>query len=305
MTITVNVAANGQTSATNLVTVSGGGNQVNTNTSFTLVSVVNNTNLSVSKTASPAIFTQGQNGVYTIVARNNGNFDSSGMITVTDTLDPNLTLVSATGLGWSCSAAAQVETCTTSAVIAAGAAAPPITLTVKVAATAATSVTNNVTVAGGGGTNTNNSFQLVSNVVPALFTIQVTGGGSQSTAISTAFGQTLEATVKDSNGNPVSGVTVTFTVPASGASATLSSPTAVTDANGHARVTATANGTVGSYNVTATVAGATGTATFALTNTTSTSEEAIPATTTPVLILAGMALIGMVVWLRRRAAYPG
>jgi adhesin/invasin len=135
-------------------------------------------------------------------------------------------------------------------------------------------------------------------------TIQVTGGSPQSTVISTAFGQALEATVKDSNGNPVSGVTVTFTVPASGASATLSSLTAVTDANGHARVTATANGTVGSYNVTATAAGATGTATFALTNTTTSppSPQGVPATTMPVLILTSMALIGMVVWLRRRAA---
>jgi hypothetical protein len=33
--------------------------------------------------------------------------------------------------------------------------------------------------------------------------------------------------------------------------------------------------------------------------------QGVPVTTTPVLILTGMALIGMVVWLRRRAAYPG
>jgi hypothetical protein len=33
--------------------------------------------------------------------------------------------------------------------------------------------------------------------------------------------------------------------------------------------------------------------------------QTVPATTTPVLILVSMMLIGMVVWLRRRAAYPG
>jgi hypothetical protein len=172
----------------------------------------------------------------------------------------------------------------------------------RVTATANGTVgTYNVTATAAGATGTA-TFALTNTTSP---TIQLTGGSPQTTVIFTAFGQALEATVKDSNGNPVSGMTVTFTVPASGASATLSSATAVTDANGHARVTATANGTVGTYNVTATAAGATGTATFALTNTTSTSAEAVPATTMPVLILAGMALIGMVVWLRRRAAYPG
>jgi outer membrane autotransporter protein len=33
--------------------------------------------------------------------------------------------------------------------------------------------------------------------------------------------------------------------------------------------------------------------------------QTVPATTTPLLILVSMMLIGMVVWLRRRSAYPG
>jgi uncharacterized repeat protein (TIGR01451 family) len=306
ITIAVNVAARGQTTVTNAVTIAGGGDTNPSNNSFQLVSDVNAPDLSVSKSSTPGTFTQGQNGViYSILARNVGNAPSSGTITVTDTLDPNLSFVSATGSNWNCNAAAQVVTCTTSAAIAAAASASPIMITVNVAAHAAASVTNRVTVAGGGESNTsNNSFQLVSAVNPASFTIEVTGGGSQSTVISTAFGQVLEATVNDSNGNPVSGVTVTFTAPTSGASAILSSPTAVTDSNGHARVTATANGTAGTYSVTATAVGATGSAIFGLTNTTATPPvQTVPATTTPILILSGMGLIAMVVWLRRRAVY--
>jgi adhesin/invasin len=75
-------------------------------------------------------------------------------------------------------------------------------------------------------------------------------------------------TVTDAFNNPVSGATVSFAAPGSGASATLSSLTATTDANGHAAVNATANGTAGSYDVVATSPGASGSAVFVLTNVT-------------------------------------
>jgi F5/8 type C domain/Bacterial Ig-like domain (group 1)/Domain of unknown function DUF11 len=95
--------------------------------------------------------------------------------------------------------------------------------------------------------------------------ITATGGTPQSASIGTAFLIPLQVTVKDSGGNPVSGVTVTFSAPVSGASAVLSAGSVATDANGLASVTATANGSLGSYTVTAT-AGALS-ASFSLTNT--------------------------------------
>ena len=65
----------------------------------------------------------------------------------------------------------------------------------------------------------------------------------------------------------MSGATVNFTAPSTGASATLSSPTAVTNASGVASVNATASLITGNYSaVTASYQGAT--ATFSLTNTT-------------------------------------
>ena len=72
--------------------------------------------------------------------------------------------------------------------------------------------------------------------------------------------------MSDTLGNPVSGVSVSFTAPGSGASATLSAPTATTDAGGHASVNATANSVAGVFTVTAAAAGA-GSAAFHLTNT--------------------------------------
>jgi hypothetical protein len=67
------------------------------------------------------------------------------------------------------------------------------------------------------------------------------------------------------NGIPLSGVAVAFTAPASGASATLSSGTAITNASAVASVVATANFVAGNYLVTASYQGQT--ATFSLTNT--------------------------------------
>jgi len=101
-------------------------------------------------------------------------------------------------------------------------------------------------------------------------TIAATAGTPQSAAINTAFGTQLQATVKDASNNPMSGVTVTFAAPASGASGTFAGGvnTATTNASGVATAAVfTANGTVGGpYTVTATAAGVSTPASFSLTN---------------------------------------
>jgi uncharacterized repeat protein (TIGR01451 family) len=108
--------------------------------------------------------------------------------------------------------------------------------------------------------------------VEVNYTITATAGTPQSAAINTAFSTALKATVKESN-VAVSGVSVTFTAPASGASGSFSSSSTVTtDGSGVATApTFTANGIAGAYNVTATLVGTSLTATFSLKNTASTS----------------------------------
>jgi adhesin/invasin len=98
-----------------------------------------------------------------------------------------------------------------------------------------------------------------------------TAGTPQSANVNTAFGANLQVTVRDAANNPVAGVAVTFTAPASGASGTfvggLRTVTVLTNAAGVATAPVfTANGTAGSYTVTASVTGVTGVASFALTN---------------------------------------
>ncbi len=99
------------------------------------------------------------------------------------------------------------------------------------------------------------------------FTIAATSGGGQ-TAEGFVFPNPLVATVTANNTNePVAGGLVTFTPPASGASAMIIGSPAVIGASGTASVTAENNGFAGSYIVSATANGASGTAYFGLTNT--------------------------------------
>jgi uncharacterized repeat protein (TIGR03803 family) len=97
-------------------------------------------------------------------------------------------------------------------------------------------------------------------------TLSANAGSNQKAVVGSVFATALTTLVVDLNGNPASGITVTYAAPASGASATLSAAIATTNASGIATVTATANSAAGSYNVTATTPNGSSPATFALTN---------------------------------------
>jgi hypothetical protein len=103
--------------------------------------------------------------------------------------------------------------------------------------------------------------------VPA--TITATSGTPQTVAVTKTFAEALAATVKDSSGDAVSGVLVTFSAPASGASGTFacSGNTAITNSQGIATSPAfTANSIEGKYTVTAKADAFTTKPGFALTN---------------------------------------
>ena len=139
--------------------------------------------------------------------------------------------------------------------------------------------------------------------VPASGVLSLVSGTPQTAALNTGFGLPLKVKVIDTAGTPVHGVMVTFTPPGSGASAALSATTATTDCNGEASVTATANGTAGSYVVSAAAGGISGTATFDLTNSGTVPPPpptGVPVSTTPVLVLTAMVLLGIGVLMRRK-----
>jgi len=120
------------------------------------------------------------------------------------------------------------------------------------------------------GIGTVNAYNLIKNWPQSGIT--ASSGTPQTTVISTQFAAPLVAKITNASGNPVSGITVTFRAPTSGASGAFAgSNTATTDASGIATAPAfTANGTTGSYTVVATAPDIVGAANFSLTNTLST-----------------------------------
>jgi hypothetical protein len=106
------------------------------------------------------------------------------------------------------------------------------------------------------------------------FTLTLVSGDNQSAVVNTAFGAPLVVQVTSNNSvEPVAGGMVAFAAPASGASATLSTLTAVIGGDGRASVTATANGAAGVYAVTASTGGGAGAVTFTLYNVTPTPSQ--------------------------------
>jgi Bacterial Ig-like domain (group 3) len=126
----------------------------------------------------------------------------------------------------------------------------------------------NVTAASSGLTTVN--FSLTNTAGAASSMTANAGTTPQTATVGTAFANPLAVTVKDGGNNPVSGVSVTFTAPGSGASGTFSNATAtitvVTNASGVASAPFNANATAGgAYTVTA-MASALTTVNFSLTN---------------------------------------
>ena len=146
--------------------------------------------------------------------------------------------------------------------------AAPVTATTNASGVATATVTANLTVGGpytvtAAAGSVNAAFQLTNTVGPVT-SLTVASGSGQTAVINAAFASPLVVTAKDEGGNLVTGATVTFTGPASGAG--IAAPaTATTNASGVASATVTANGTSGAYTVTA--ASGSASATFSLTNT--------------------------------------
>ncbi len=118
-----------------------------------------------------------------------------------------------------------------------------------------------------------NSFSITAGTASQVI---ATSGGGQSATGTASFANPLVATVEDANGNPVSGVAVTFAAPSIGASVTFASGctsnphpyscVATTGTNGQATSSAlTANGTLGGYSISAS-ASAASSASFSETN---------------------------------------
>jgi hypothetical protein len=151
----------------------------------------------------------------------------------------------------------------------------------QVSATANGAAGSYVVSASVGGVATAASFNLT-NLAGAASAVASASGTPQSAVVNTAFTAPLGVIVADAGGNPVAGITVAFTAPSSGASATFpGDATATTDASGFAQITPAANTVAGGYMVSAHVNGTGASASFDLTNTAGPAALASPVSGTP------------------------
>lgn len=110
-------------------------------------------------------FQAGATGTLTLTIRNSGNRVTSGDVSVSIQLPAHLSLVSASGGGWTCTGAV----CARSSLLDYGAAYPPITVAVTIASDAPASVTTTASVTSGGDANsTNDTAEHVTAVTPVV-----------------------------------------------------------------------------------------------------------------------------------------
>lgn len=133
--------------------VSGGGDIVPKRPSNPVTTVINEPakpNLVIAKVG-PSSGTVGVNFDYTLTVSNTGTTGTSGIITVSDNLPNNLSYVGGSGNGWTCSAAGQLVTCTSSSAIAVNASSNIVITVQPISATLAGSPARNVAYVSGGG----------------------------------------------------------------------------------------------------------------------------------------------------------
>jgi Fibronectin type III domain len=204
-------------------------------------------------TVSPSVSTVGANSTYTV------GFVATTALATTD----SITLTAAAGTAFSTAAGAY--TVNTMAASPVGIVSNSVTITVPVAVLGGATVTVTAPVVNPTGANPAYSLSAstTQDTTPASGSYGITpgppahltanAGGGQVAKIGTTFATPFGAALTDSFGNPISGTSVTFAPPPSGAGGTFSGGgSANTDAVGLATSHSfTANGSAGSYAVTA------------------------------------------------------
>jgi uncharacterized repeat protein (TIGR01451 family) len=158
LTFDVTVASDAAAALTNNVTVAGGGEVDTANdTAQDLIAVIQVADLTIAS-AHSGPFVQGDTtgDTYTLTVSNVGPADTTGLVTVSETLPTGLTPTAFTGNGWVTSVNGQTVTATRSDALPAGSSYDSLTLAVSVAHDAPASLTPAAVVSGGGEVVTSN-----------------------------------------------------------------------------------------------------------------------------------------------------
>lgn len=220
ITVTANVSSTAPATVTNSAHVSGG-REVDpaNNDAEDTATVGSSPDLAITKTHT-GDFAKGRSGTYTITVRNGGGAETSGTVTVIDTLPAGLTATSIGGDGWNCTL--EGLTCSRSDVLQPEASFPAITLAVTVDNTAQATVVNSATVSVDGETFTgNNTASDSTTILMADLTVTKTHEGN----FTQGKTGTYTITVRNLSGAPTSDtVRITDTLPAGMTAAAISGP---------------------------------------------------------------------------------
>jgi uncharacterized repeat protein (TIGR01451 family) len=205
--IFVNVDNNAPASVDNTATVSGGGDVTPGNNTATDHTIINpSPDLAITKSHTPDPFIAGMTGTYTIVVSNVGHADTSGQVSVTDSLPTGLTATAISGTGWSCSTPSTFVNCSRSDVLHTGSSYPGIAVTVSVTG-GGPGVTNTANVSGGGEFNTlNDSANDFTNITAPVLAITKSHVGNFTA------GQNGAYTITVTNTGPIATIGTTVTV---------------------------------------------------------------------------------------------
>jgi len=240
----VKVNGNPPTGTTIANTATSSFNSESLNTPLTAVSsasvIVKSVDLNVTKTRNGTIV-PGANNTYDIVVKNVGEANSTGTVTMTDTLPSTLTPVTATGTGWACGIAAQTVTCTRSDALAPTASYPTITLTVHAAADAEGAIDNTATIGGGGDGNLANNTSTAPGTASPQIDLAMTKDTDHATV---GIGDLITYTLVATNNGPSKATSVTVTDPLPAGLQYVS----VTPSKGTCTGTATVSCAIGSLN---------------------------------------------------------
>ena len=206
--------AAGTINATATITATNDTNLAN-NTQNATTTVLAGADLRLTKTDSPDPVIGGANVTYTLTATNDGP-NASGNLVLTDNLPGSSTFVSASGMGWSCSHAAGVVTCTRNGPLAVGASAPPVTIVARIIASTGF-VTNSATISPAVGAvadpdSNNNTATATTQVLPGADVRIDSKSVSPNPVIA---GENATFTITPRNGGPAvaNNVVVTDTLP--------------------------------------------------------------------------------------------
>jgi uncharacterized repeat protein (TIGR01451 family) len=185
ITLSVGVSPNAPALVTNVAMVSGGGELDSGETASDATNIIQLPVLDMTLIEGNNLVQGATNSSWLQEPRNTGDGATSGLITVTESFNPGVTLTAISGFGWNC--VLSTMTCTRSDPQPPHLPLPFINVTLSYATTI-TQVTQTLTITGGGELSTNNTFVFTEALQPSVVVSANSGTATVTAGSAATFG---------------------------------------------------------------------------------------------------------------------